>query len=246
MVVIRLLLIITLMVPGLFTARAQGQSQDAWEKRMNRLQPPDKVMDAMGVKPGMIIGEVGAGNGRYAVKMAERVGPTGKIYANDISPGKIDYLNRRCKREGITNIETIRGTVTDPKLPEGKMDIVYLINTYHHLDKPVELMKNIIPALKPGGRLVLIEHETEKSGDMDGHSTPQKTVLKQVQEAGFKLERIETFLELDNIYIFKVNPVTRYFQSRRRLSPRSPRISVISCVTSSVPLYVPCSSLTAK
>jgi ubiquinone/menaquinone biosynthesis C-methylase UbiE len=205
MAVLRLLLLVTLIVSGLFMAQVQGEDQDAWEKRMNRLQPPDKVMDAMGVKPGMIIGEVGAGNGRYAVKMAERVGPTGKIYANDISLGKINYLNRRCKRDGITNIETIQGTVTEPKLPKGKMDIVYLINTYHHLDKPVELMKNIIPALKPDGRLVLIEHETEKSGgDMDGHSTPKKTVLKQLHEAGYKLERIETFLELDNIYIFQV------------------------------------------
>jgi predicted methyltransferase len=88
------------------------------------------------------------------------------------------------------------------------MYIVYLINTYHHLDKPAALVRNIIPALKPGGRLVIIEHETGKSGYMDGHSTPRKTVLKQVQEAGFKLERIETFLELDNIYIFQVKEIS--------------------------------------
>ncbi len=206
MAIIRKLLSITLLVSGLFIFifQVQGQEQDAYEKRLNKLQPPDKVMDAMGVKPGMLIGEVGAGNGRYAVKMAGRVGPLGKIYANDINPVKINFLNLRCKRNGITNIETILGTVTDPKLPKGKLDIVYLINTFHHLDKPIELLKNIIPALKPGGRLVIIEHETEKSGYMDGHSSHQKTVLKQVQEAGFNLERIETFLKLDNIYIFQV------------------------------------------
>jgi len=207
MAVVRKLLSLTLIVSGLFIfiSQVQGQEQDAYEKRLNKLQPPDKVMDAIGVKPGMLIGEVGAGNGRYAVKMAERVGPLGKIYANDINPVKINYLNRRCSRNGITNIEIILGTVTDPKLPKGKLDIVYLINTFHHLDKPIELLKNIIPALKPGGRLVVIEHETEKSGHMDGHSSHQKTVLKKVQEAGFKLERIETFLKLDNIYIFQVN-----------------------------------------
>ncbi len=204
MAVVRKLLSITLIVSGLFISQAQGEDQEAYEKRLNKLQPPGKVMDAIGVKPGMLIGEVGAGNGRYAVKMAKRVGPLGKIYANDINPGKINYLNLRCKRDGITNIETIRGTVIDPKLPKEKLDIVYLINTFHHLDKPVELMKNIIPALKPRGRLVIIEHETEKSGYMDGHSTPKKTVIKQAREAGFKLERIETFLKLDNIYIFHV------------------------------------------
>jgi ubiquinone/menaquinone biosynthesis C-methylase UbiE len=204
MAVARKLLSITLIVSGLFISQVQGEDQEAYEKRLNKLQPPGKVMDAIGVKPGMFIGEVGAGNGRYAVKMAERVGSLGKIYANDINPRKINYLNRRCKRDGITNIETIQGTVTDPKLPKEKLDMVYLINTFHHLDKPVEMMKNIIPALKPGGKLVIIEHEREKSGYMDGHSTPKKTVIKQTREAGFKLERIETFLKLDNIYIFQV------------------------------------------
>jgi ubiquinone/menaquinone biosynthesis C-methylase UbiE len=184
-------------------AAPQNDGPDAWEQRWNTLQPPDKVMDAIGVKAGMMVGEVGAGRGRYAVKMAERVGPIGKIYANDIAPGKLSYLNYRCKRDNITNIETILGTVTDPRLPKGKLDFVYFINTYHHVEKPVELMKNIIPALKPGGLLVIIEHAPEKATSMGHHSTPKETVLQQAKEAGFKMVRLETFLEYDNIYILK-------------------------------------------
>jgi len=182
----------------------QTSNPDAWEQRWNNLQPADKVMDAIGVKPGMTVGEVGAGRGRYAVKMAERVRPTGKIYANDIDAGALAYLNVRCKRDKITNIQTILGTVTDPRLPKGKMDLVYFINTYHHVEKPVELMKNIIPALKPGGLLAIIEHAPEKATSMGHHCTPKETVLQQAKEAGFKMVRLETFLEYDNIYIFKV------------------------------------------
>lgn len=185
-------------------ALPQTNDPDAWEQRWNTPQPPDKVMDAIGVKPGMMVGEVGAGRGRYAVKMAERVGPTGKIYANDIAPGKLQYLLHRCKRDKITNIEIILGTVTDPRLPKGKLDMVYFINTYHHVEKPVELMKNIIPALKPTGLLVIIEHAPEKATSMGHHCTPEETVLRQAKEAGFKMVRLETFLEYDNIYMLKV------------------------------------------
>jgi ubiquinone/menaquinone biosynthesis C-methylase UbiE len=189
---------------GFSCASPQNDGPDSWEQRWNNLQPPDKVMDAIGVKPGMTVGEVGAGRGRYAVKMAERVGPTGKIYANDIDAGALAYLNFRCKRDSITNIGTILGTVTDPRLPKGKLDIVYFINTYHHVEKPVELMKNIIPGLKPGGFLVIIEHAPEKATSMGHHCTPKETVLQQAKEAGFKMVRLETFLEYDNIYILKV------------------------------------------
>jgi ubiquinone/menaquinone biosynthesis C-methylase UbiE len=177
---------------------------DAWEARHNRYQPPEEVMDAIGVKEGMVIAEVGAGRGRYVVHMAARVGKTGKIYANDIDEDKLEYLNVRCERDSIDNVETILGKLTDPLLPKGKMDIVYFINTYHHLDKPVELMRNILPALKPDGRMVIIEHDSDKyPAAGSGHSTEQKVLLDQAKEAGFELVRIETFLERDNINIFR-------------------------------------------
>jgi len=206
MKVIGLFLLIALIFSGLFPPLLQAQNPDAWEERLNKRQPPDKVMDAIGVKPGMIIGEVGAGRGRYAVKFAERVGPTGKIYANDILSEKLEYLNFRCKRDGITNIETILGTETDPLLPKGKLDMVYLINTYHHVAKQVPLLKNIIPALKSGGHMVIIEADPAKGG-ASGHSSPKETMIKEANEAGFELVRIETFLDVDNIYIF--NPRIR-------------------------------------
>ncbi len=104
-------------------AYCQYHEEDKWEERHNKAQPADKVMDAIGVVPGMTIAEIGAGRGRYAVQMAERVGEKGRVYANDISADDLAYLRERCERDGIGNIETILGEVTDPRLPEGKFDL---------------------------------------------------------------------------------------------------------------------------
>ncbi len=160
-------------------------------------------MDAMGVKPGMVVGEVGAGRGRYVVHLSKRVGPSGTVYANDIDREALEYLEYRCKRDAISNVVTVLGDMTDPKLPAGKLDLVYIINTYHHLDDKIGLMKNIRPALKPDGTFVIIENEPEKSG-WPSHTTPEKVVIEEATESGFELVRIESFLEEDNIYIFKV------------------------------------------
>jgi ubiquinone/menaquinone biosynthesis C-methylase UbiE len=177
------------------------QNPDAWEARHNRKQPPEKVMNAIGVKEGMQVAEVGAGRGRYVVHMAKRVGPDGQVFANDIDKGALDYIEQRCERDNIPNVTTILGEVTDPQLPEGKLDLVYIVNTYHHLDDKIGLMKNIRPALKPNGIFVIIENEPEKSG-WTSHTTPLKVVIQEAEEAGFDLIRIESFLEEDNIYLF--------------------------------------------
>jgi ubiquinone/menaquinone biosynthesis C-methylase UbiE len=190
-----------------FQLNGQNTVNDPLEERQNKLQPPDKVLDAIGIKEGMTIGEIGAGKGRYAVLLAERVGNSGKIYANDINKKSLDYLENRCKHSDIRNIETIFGTVTDPKFPLESLDLAFMINTYHHLDQPVELMKNIKPGLKSNGILAIVEHEPTKSERVscDHCSTPKDVLIKQAVQAGYELIRIETFLEEDNIYIFRVN-----------------------------------------
>ena len=181
-----------------------GKGPDAWEARHNAMQPPERVMDAIGVEPGWTVAEIGAGRGRYVVHMAQRVGPEGKILANDIDKGALDYLEQRCERDGIPNVVTILGELTDPRLPRDSCDMIYVINSYHHFDEPVELMLNAIPALKPGGIMVIIEHDPEKAPDMGNHSTARDVLLGQMENAGYELVRIDTFLERDNINIFKV------------------------------------------
>jgi ubiquinone/menaquinone biosynthesis C-methylase UbiE len=185
---------------GLFSQQ-QKITVEEWEKRLNKLQPPREIMDAIGVKLGMVIGEIGAGTGRMTVWLADRVGHEGKIYANDINRQALDHLEHRCDKDSLRNVVTILGDVDDPLLPKNTLDLAFMINVYHHLDMPVALVKNIIPSLKSTGILAIVDADPEKSNFGPGHSTPMEEMLAQLDEAGYKLIRVETFLPDDNIYI---------------------------------------------
>ncbi len=113
----RFLILAVFLAVFAFGASAQSELSDYWEKADNERQPPDQVMDALGIKPGMVIGEVGAGRGRYTVLLASRVGPAGKVYAEDINSSSLDYLRERLKKAEISNTEVILGEVNDPSFP---------------------------------------------------------------------------------------------------------------------------------
>ncbi len=193
---------------------AQNIRTEEWEKKVNEeRQPPEEVMDAVGIKPGMVIGEVGAGRGRYTVHLAGRVGPKGKVYANDIDEKALDYLRERCRRNDIQNIETILGKVDDPLFPEQSLDMAVMVWVYHMLDKPVPLLKNLKPSLKPGATLVILDPPDDEidaeikqmTGKLDpDRPTIKERIVKGGVEAGFELIRMETFLPKDTIYILKV------------------------------------------
>lgn len=172
------------------------------ETEYNKWQPPEKIMDVLGIKAGMVIGEIGAGGGRFTVWFADRIGETGKVYANDIDMGALIHLKKRCKKHNFTNVILRLGKGTDPNIPPGVLDIAFMIGTYHHLDSPIELIRNLIPTLKPEGILVIVENDPEKSG-WTSHTTPKDILIKQVDQAGLELIRIETFLRRDNVYYFK-------------------------------------------
>ncbi len=183
---------------------AQVNPADAWERRLNELQPPDKVLGAVGVQPGMVIGEVGAGRGRYTVHLAQGTGPEGRVYANDIDAGSLAYLRERCQRDGVGNVVTILGKMDDPLFPPAGLDLVFMVNTWHHLARPVVLLRNLVPALKPGATVAIVEHDPDKSGAAFRlESTSRETMQGQAAEAGFEIVRVETFLETDNIYILR-------------------------------------------
>ena len=183
---------------GLPAAHAQDTEsvltpENANEARLNRLQPPDQVMDAIGIEPGMVGAEIGAGRGRYVVQLAVRVGDTGKIYGEDIDADALRHLEQRCKRWGLANVETILGDIADPKLPEGKLDFIFVISAYHHFDDPVALLGQARASLKPDGMLAIAEWL---------RSTSPENVAAQMTDAGYKLERTETFLEENGLYIY--------------------------------------------
>lgn len=178
------------------------EPEDNNETRLNRLQPPEKVMDAVGITPGMILAEIGAGRGRYVVHLAVRVSETGKVYAEDIDAAALRHLENRCEKWGLHNVEAILGDVTDPKLPEGELDLIFVISSYHHFDDPVSLMRNAKSALKTDGRLAIVEWLPWSESDREG--TSPEDMEAQMKAAGFKLVHTENLSVSKplNIYIF--------------------------------------------
>jgi len=176
-----------------------GFSSDTRDKH----HQPDKVMEVVGVKPGMIIGEVGAGTGYFTFKLANRVGEFGHIYANDISRSSLRSLKDRCDREGINNIDTIVGEVEDPLLPEG-LDMVFIVNAFHDLANPVALLNNLADSLKPKALVVIIDRDPAKLSYSTSHFLTKEEVLQKIEESVFVLDRIESFLSQHNIYIIYV------------------------------------------
>ena len=187
----------------IFTPRLFSQDPDAWEANQTSYEPPETVLEAIDLKEGMTVGEIGAGRGRYSVILAEAVGKNGLIYANDIDKEDLDYLDLRCERDGITNITIIRGKELDPLLPENELDMIFIVNSYHHFSKPVELLQNAQPALKASGTLVIIEGVPGRYGRGSTHATPKEDLISQVEQAGYSFDRVAAELTRDNIYIFK-------------------------------------------
>lgn len=178
--------------------------ENANEARLNRLQPPEKVMDIIGAAAGMTVAEIGAGEGRYVVHLADRVGPGGQIYAEDIDGKALRHLAERCRRVGFANVETVLGDPDDPKLPAGRLDLIFVISSYHHFDDPVALMGKARAALKPAGRLAIAEWFPGNDGR--GAGTPPEKMQAQMRNAGFVLERIDKSLEANDLYIYLFRP----------------------------------------
>ncbi len=173
------------------------------EARLSRLLPPEKIIDAVGVTQGMVVAEIGAGRGRFAVHLAVRAGESGKVYAEDIDESALRHLENRCEKWGLDNVEAILGEVTDPMLPAGELDLIFVVSSYHHFKDPVALMRNARPALKAYGRLAVAEWLPWNEGDREG-TTPED-MEAQMKAAGY---RLMSTIGLDvskplNIYIYR-------------------------------------------
>jgi len=158
-------------------------------------------MDALGIKPGMVIGEVGAGRGYFTFKLSKRVGKDGKIYANDIKQSVLDYIDDKCRERGISNIQTVKGEYNDPLFPGKNLDMIVMVYVLHHLSQPVKYLKNLKHYLKPGAVLAILEQDPGKTHSASGHFHKKEVVLERIKQAGYRLIRIETFLPKDNIYV---------------------------------------------
>jgi ubiquinone/menaquinone biosynthesis C-methylase UbiE len=184
------------LILGLLFTRVWGGERDQW-------QQPERIMDSLGIRAGMVIGEVGAGEGYFTFKLAQRVGSSGRIYANDIVQRVLDHINNHCREEKIKNITTILGKVEDPSFPRAQLDMVVMMRVFHDLSKPVNLVNNIIPALNEGALLVIIDPEPGKLKEDQKHFFSKSKILIIMQESKFELVGIKEFLPQDNIYIYR-------------------------------------------
>ena len=195
-------------VSGRVFAPVMGVGGAQWLERPEREdeEAPSKAIDALDLKPGMVVADIGAGSGYYASRIAKRVGPTGRVYATDIQPGMIELLDRRIKSEGLTNVTTVLGGMDDPKLPPKSIDLAIMVDVYHELQQPQLFLQRLKDTFKPGGRLVLLEFRKEdpKVPILEVHKMSIAEVKQELEAEGFAIEKVIDVLPWQHIIVLGV------------------------------------------
>lgn len=153
----------------------------------------DRVMDLLGLAPGKVVADIGAGSGWFTVRAAARVAPSGAVYAEDINPQAIDYITERATREKLENVRPVLGTVDDTKLPANSIDAVLILKTYHEFAHPIPLMERLKLSLRPGAKIGIID----RNGDGTDHGIMPDVVEREMAQAGFKRVGMYDFTKTD-------------------------------------------------
>jgi protein-L-isoaspartate O-methyltransferase len=165
-------------------AYVMGYQAAGWLERPERIkeEEPAKLIKALELKEGMTVADVGAGSGYHAFLMSPLVGEKGKVIASDIQQEMLDLITAKAKKQEVKNIETVKGTTKDPKLPKGAVDLILMVDVYHEFEFPFEMTEKMVEALKPGGRLVFVEFRLEdpKVPIKLVHKMSERQVLKEM------------------------------------------------------------------
>ena len=178
-----------------YIARLEDPKRDTWQK-------PDTVIQALKLQEGDIVADIGAGSGYFTLRLAQAVGPQGMVYAVDTQSGMLHHLRQRLREEGINNVRTMQVPPHDPLLVDGSIDVVFVCNTYHHIEDREVYLRKIRRTLKPDGRIIIVEFN--KEGDIPVGPSPQMrlskdSVRKELQAAGLSVT--ETPVSLPYQYI---------------------------------------------
>jgi ubiquinone/menaquinone biosynthesis C-methylase UbiE len=188
-------------------AQVMGPGGMLWLERPERVdeEKPEVVIEALQLKGGETVVDFGAGSGYYTFRLAKAVGPHGTVLAVDIEPKMLEFIRQRAVRENLTNVGLLQSTDTDPKLPANRVDVVLLVDVYHELNFPFEVMSKIRAALKPGGRVVLIEYRQEDPTVMikPVHKMSEEQVTREMNAVGLKHVETVNTLPLQHLMIFK-------------------------------------------
>ncbi len=177
-----------------------------WLERSDRdaTQQPEKILDELAVKSGSTVADIGAGTGYFSLRLAKRIGPQGRVLATDIQPQMLAMLSDKMRAANVTNVEPILCTPTDAKLPESALDLALMVDVYHELAYPEETLRQIRRALKPDGRLVLIEYRGEDPTVpiKPEHKTTLIQLRSEIEPLGFRVKDVLEFLPEQRIVIF--------------------------------------------
>ncbi len=179
----------------------------SWMERATREQEeaPDLALKLIGIGPGMVVADVGAGSGYMTLRIARLVGPTGRVYANDIQPALLQILGRQVQAAHLSNVEIVLGTDTDARLPADAVDVALLVDVYHEFWHPQAMLRSLRRSLKPTGELVLVEYRKEDPSlpIADTHRMSVADARAEVQAEGFRFARIDEGLPRQHIIIFR-------------------------------------------
>jgi len=177
-----------------------------WLLRPERIQEedPDRMLASLGIKRGWVVADIGAGVGYHTWRMANMVGPNGKVIAEDIQEGMISLLKKNIADLNLKNVEVVLGTQTDPRLPENTLDLVLMVDVYHEFSDPVAMMTHIRNALKRDGRVVLVEFRKEDPTVpiQPLHKMSVQEVRSELEPLGLTFQRTLEFLPWQHIIFF--------------------------------------------
>jgi ubiquinone/menaquinone biosynthesis C-methylase UbiE len=186
-------------------AQVMGHQAMMWLERESRVQEekPDLTVQNLNLEADDVVADIGAGSGYFSFRVAQQV-PEGKVYAVDIQPEMLDAITALKDEQNITNVETILGQENSPNLPTASIDLALMVDAYHEFAYPREMMQGIVQALKPGGRVVLLEYRKENPMIMIKplHKMTQKQVKKELQAVGLKWQETKEFLPEQHFLVF--------------------------------------------
>jgi arsenite methyltransferase len=181
-----------------YIARLEDPKRDAYQK-------PEEVIKALSIKEGEVIADIGAGSGYFSFRLAQAVGPTGRVYAVDINPDMIMHLNRRIRDLNLRNIVTILSAPDDPLLADASVDRVFICDTWHHIPGHAQYLALLKRMLKPGGAVVMVDFKKAKTpiGPPMEIRIGRDDLVREMETNGFNLAAEHTFLEYQYFLVFK-------------------------------------------
>ena len=193
-------------VSGRQYAQPMGVQGAPWLDRAEREEEedPDRALRLLKIAKGATVADVGAGSGYMTVRMAKIVGPMGRVYANDIQSGMLELLQKNVAKAKLTNVVPVLGTFDDPKLPAATIDLVLMVDVYHEFSEPQAMLRHIRDALKPDGRMVLLEYRAEDP-DVPIQPLHKMTVAQakvEIEHEGFTLARVQEDLPRQHVLTF--------------------------------------------